>query len=284
MKIKDITLESLSKILYHKTSLVNAFRILESNKFLLTPSIYHKEEEKINPRRNYYYLSTSRSKISGYYKDDTSGVIFTLDGDLLSKNYSGTAVDYWGKEFRDITPDKFESEDRLFSKKPEIPNAAKYIKSIHILNSNNKSSKKIIEDIVSYSQKMSIPCYVYEDQKAWLTQNKNKVVSVDTSDSNEPALPPLQKSHMGSSTLINNLYELLSMNSFRDLSYDSFDLLKQIQYKQWGDIKTRLKVDFNSSKKSREETALLTREMNKLKLKTLDDVFNYILKKNFHKT
>lgn len=281
MRLNEIILESLSPILYHKTSISNAYKILNSNEFLLTPSIYHKEEDNINHKRNYYYLSTSRSKISGYYKDDTSGVIIALDGSKLSKNHSGKAVDYWGKDFRDMDPQKFESEDRLYSKKPKISNAMNYIKSIHIINSKSDAVVKFISSIVGISKSNNIPVFLYDDPKSWLLQDTKK--SIDISDYNDVD-KELVKSPKITRTngVIFLLYELLNAKSFREINYDGYDLHKRIKNKHmWGDIKSEIKHDYNYNKKSREDTHLLTRLMNRYKLKNLDEVFMFIQNKDF---
>lgn len=281
MRLTELINESLSPILYHKTSISNAYKILNTNEFLLTPSIYHNEEDKINHKRNYYYLSTSRSKISGYYKDDTSGVILVLDGNKLSKRYSGKAVDYWGKDFRDMDPQKFESEDRLYSKNPKIPNALSYIKSIHIMNSTSKQVMEFISSIIGMAQNSNINAFLYDDNKSWLLQDTKK--SIDISDKKEINTDLVKSPKISrTSGVIFLLYELLNAKSFREINYDGYDLHKRIKNKHmWGDIKSEIKHDYNYNKKSREDTHLLTRLMNRHKLKNLDDVFTFIQNKDF---
>ncbi len=180
--------EGVSPVLYHFMGITPAESVLRQNKFRLTAAPGTDTERKLQHGDRMYYLSTTRHKLGGYHLNNTStGVLFELDGDKLSQNYSGKAVDYWGpewypgKEAGGKGPEEKEAEDRLYSRKPYIPNASKYIKSVHVLydEQGQKTWAKVgayVRRLLINAKKQGIPAYIYTDKEAWILNDTRKAV------------------------------------------------------------------------------------------------------------
>lgn len=185
MKVQDILQEGISKVLYHFTSTINAEKICKDNEFKLTGSFGIDSEEELTHKDKVYYLSTSRHKRAGFTVSNVynNQVVFVLNGQKLSYNYSGKAIDYWGEDFRKNDPLKFESEDRIYHNKPVIPNALKYIDSVHILmrdmNTHNDIIARANRRLLICLKRNKIPYYVYDSVDNFLLQRKDKSVTID---------------------------------------------------------------------------------------------------------
>lgn len=173
--IRETLNEGVTDIIYHFTSNTNVVQILHNNTFELTFSVGSGPDYKINKGR-YYYLSTTRSKSSGYNQGD---VRLKLDGKKLSDNNKFTPVDYWNYPKSESDWDNkrsyiqalksLEQEDRIVSNKSTIHNAAKYILSIDLVLNRNTLPK-----IIYYAEKYNIPLYVYKSKEDLLL-SKNPI-------------------------------------------------------------------------------------------------------------
>lgn len=150
--------EGISSIVYHFTSIYALYKILLSQKFYLKTGVFrHSYEHTLSDGKRMYYLSTTRNKnaYEGYsngYKDE-GAVRITLDGEKLSHKYKGSPTNYWGDDsslgrIKYLNPNKVgqpmiwndevkqhrhdETEDRIWSFHPTIPNIMEYIKRIDI--------------------------------------------------------------------------------------------------------------------------------------------------------
>lgn len=129
MKIKEILSEGLSDVLYHLTSLIGAYKILQSGVFKLSIATDIEPELKVQEKDKTYYLSTARSKVNAYSQNHNfADVVFVLDGRRIGRKYSGKAVNYWYSEW--VSSDTYESEDRIYSNKNTMP--ADYITEMHV--------------------------------------------------------------------------------------------------------------------------------------------------------
>jgi len=169
----------ISKVVYHYCgSIRNAVQILKEDQFKLT---FVSGSDDVNlPKNKFYYLSTTRSPIGSYHVDDSSGVLLKLDGQKLQQNYIGNPVDYWGREFRKVAPSKNEMEDRIWSDKPVIKPATKYIDEIHIYNIAN--DPKYVRDLLIQAKRKNIPAFVYTDHQAAKVLDKRKAVPIKDLD------------------------------------------------------------------------------------------------------
>lgn len=181
--------EGISPVLYHfMRGPINALNILKQNQFKLTASPGTDTERHLQKGHRQYYLSTARHKLGGYHvKSEGNGIIFNLDGKKLAQNYTGKAVSYWGPDYYG-NPGSYkkgyeqkEAEDRIYSYKPFIPDAIKYIQEMHVLfdidTKYGKPSGPVYRRLIITAKRLGIPIYVYENNRDWLIQNKNKAVN-----------------------------------------------------------------------------------------------------------
>lgn len=185
---KNIT-EGISPVVYHYMPIRDAENVLKQNKFRLTASAGTGAEKALQKGDRMYYLSTTRHKLGGYHIDNSwMGVIFELDGSKLSQNYAGKAVDYWGAEWYGDPGDdkkgreKKEAEDRIYSYKPYIENANKYIKSVHVLY-DAEAQKRYdqlaidVRRIYISAKRLGVRPYLYTNKQDWLVQDTRKAVN-----------------------------------------------------------------------------------------------------------
>ena len=180
----------ISDVVYHFTQIGYATEILEDNKFALT--FVSGADDNNNFKNKYYYLSTTRSKTGSFHRDSNIGVLLKLNGVKLRNNYVGNPVDYWGREFRKVAPHKNEMEDRIWSDKPFIEPAIKYIDEIHIYFIGNESMKsdKIYNDqmkralrkLLLLAKKNRIPTYIYTDSQSANLLDKRKAIPLTKID------------------------------------------------------------------------------------------------------
>ena len=180
-RLKQLLMEGLSPVLYHATGVHHIVDILKSNSFQLTPSVgtsadlWHTKSGKL------YFMSFTRHKHGAYTTAHPGFGILKLNGRKLSQNYKGTAIDYWRDPKGEPVPARSqESEDRLFSDKPNIPNAKKYIEEIHVMVDPNDLRWPVIwRNLLILCKKSSIPLYLYEGKNDFMNQNKKNAISLD---------------------------------------------------------------------------------------------------------
>lgn len=183
MRIEDVLLEGISPIVYHFTNLRNLYDILHNNMIELSPGSFTKDVEAEKGKGG-YYLSTTRTRTGSFHVNQSFGALIKLDGKKLSQNLSGKAVDYYPTSMRDYNPKGFEQEDRIFSNKPQIDNAQKYILGIDILLSSSdiaatdslkKKYKQLAYTAYSYGKKNNINIRIYDNKKDFIAGSSNTV-------------------------------------------------------------------------------------------------------------
>ena len=179
-EFKQHLLEKLSAVVYHKTSIDGAYSILKHNEFILTSTIGREENQNAIPfenklvsqrkgKGNFYFMSFSQSKTGAFIRQKLrEGVVFTIDGDMLSHRYRGEPVDFFHDEnskkgivakFHHATD---ESEDRLITDKPSIPNAIKYIRFASFRFGHlSKNDTAIVRNMIDILKEKGIPYEVY---------------------------------------------------------------------------------------------------------------------------
>lgn len=189
MKIQQI-LEGISQILYHSTRAPGFERIMTDNQFQLTPDLGSQLERGFRKgSKKLYYFSTSRSRTGAYHyptKEYSTGtVLFVLDGrKLMADGYTGQALDYWADPEMPTYADNDEMEDRIYSTRPVIPNASKYITAVHIYYNpsvNAASAKTAPAQLRAgalAAKRAGIPTYVYTDIAAYNRLDKRASVGI----------------------------------------------------------------------------------------------------------
>lgn len=178
MKIQQI-LEGISQILYHSTRAQGFGKIMQDNQFQLTPDLGSSLERGFRQGRDkLYYFSTSRSRTGAYHyptKEYSNGtVLFKLDGrKLMADGYTGAPLDYWAYPEMPTYADNDEMEDRVYSKKPVIPNATRYITEIHIYYNpdvnatSTQTAPASLRAGAIAAKRAGIPVYVYNNIAAY---------------------------------------------------------------------------------------------------------------------
>ena len=178
--ITETTLEeAATAIVYHYSSVSAAAKILTSGEFHLSSVTGNKSEEKYAPPGYPYFLSTTRSKVGDYHRYVGNGaVMFVIDGNWLNHNYKTKAIDYWDSSWQHSHGTRTrESEDRVFSKTPEIPIDG--VTAIHVLiKEQSETRSPDIRTILITAKKRGIPSYLYNDESAWRLQDTRKSITI----------------------------------------------------------------------------------------------------------
>ena len=172
--LENIISEGASDILYHFMYSQYVLDMLQKNKLNMVAAIGKDSDYKIN-KNKFYYLSTTRSKSSGFRKGDSKIV---LDGRKLKQRYKITPVDYWNWPKNDkqdtsayiYSMKSLEQEDRIVTDKPSIPNAKDYLLGIHIYIRNKIGTD--VKKIIDICEKENIPIFIYDNQQNFFNQTK----------------------------------------------------------------------------------------------------------------
>jgi len=181
MRAKEFVAEAATSIVYHYTNTAAAAKILASGQFQLASSTGTQAETQYAIPGYPYFLSTTRSKTGDYHNRyvGSTAVMFVLNGAWLNNNYKSRPIDYWERSWlqSDGTRGR-ESEDRVYSRTPEIPANAKSIISVHVLIKEQKEYRGAeIRSALISAKTQGIPAYLYTDEQAWKLQNIRRAVS-----------------------------------------------------------------------------------------------------------
>ena len=177
--------EGISQVVYHFTNASALANILKTNKIMTSVAYGTDADANIN-KKKLYYLSLARSMTSTYTKSGRGAAVMKLDGRKLGETYKGAPVDYWGSGWATD-----EMEDRIFTDKPYIEPADRYIEEISVPMPIWDSGKKYTQTYTTHNiktakaieeegKKLGIPVYFYYDNANYRMQNKKKALtSVD---------------------------------------------------------------------------------------------------------
>lgn len=194
MKLR-VLLEALTSKVYHATTYGSAISILRNNIIKLSSNKEKGKHKKVEGKESYpYFLSLARTSTSSYIKDTLSdnGVVLEFDGNRLNQNFKGMAVDWHGNlshekrkglslrfDTKKVSKEEYlrfyEAEDRLFSKKPSILNARKFIKAVHVLEASGESMEVSQRELKEVAKE--IPVFIYNSLNDFIYMKKTKAVS-----------------------------------------------------------------------------------------------------------
>jgi hypothetical protein len=171
MQLDEILLrlnESLSRVAYHYTNINAAKQILTSGVFELSSGLGSVEQHYMPPGQ-YYFLSTTRTRVGGYHDIiGSSAVMFVLDGNWFNQHYRSRSVDYWlNRNPGELHHRAHEAEDRVFSPEPTIPIDG--VTAIHIYvspDADDQINAWARQCLIAAKQR-DIPTYLYRDKKSW---------------------------------------------------------------------------------------------------------------------
>lgn len=167
MKLNELLTEKISGVVYHYTNLPNAVEVLSSGNFALSHIVGSRLETGVSAEKYPYYMSLTRSLTGDFHQSASSGVMFNINGDYYNQRFRGGAVDWHYGSSRKSGAG--ELEDRIFSKKSEIP-AIPAITAVHVLY-NPADPSEDVKTIISLAEKNKLLVYVYKDSKLWIRQS-----------------------------------------------------------------------------------------------------------------
>lgn len=277
--------EGISSIVYHATEIYRLMKILQLNKFLLTPSIGTESDQEHNGKKM-FFLSTTRSKVGSYHypihQYSDGKCLLVLDGQkLMQDGFSGGPVDYWGGGA--LSKDNNEMEDRIISMKSEIPNALKYIKEIHIyMNTHKEKKDERLETMIRMLRKVLIDCktkgtpvFVYDSIPAFNLLQKDKV------DKNiDFKVQPESPDKWGQRKPTNYFapyMELLKKSNESQLSSEGKRYLNKFRYYQ-RDAIIGMKNDIHNHKTdaNRDNLMKLLKAMQQLGISSVQEFYDYV--------
>ena len=301
MRLFEFTnlLESLSKIVYHYTSLSAAHSIVTTGQFQLSSTTGNKVEASHAPEGYPYFLSTARSKTGGYHHTiGKSAVMFVLDGEYYNSRYKATPIDYW----QDRNPHNWmhsngtnrshETEDRIFAKTSTIPVSG--VSAVHVyVNSTNGYDEydafipRLARQTLLAAKSKGIAAYLYEDEAAWRKLDTSKAVPI----ANSTALksPSNDKPTGGRVrdrfSFLTPWLEVAFAKNKASLSKKAAELVYQIKYQKYyrADVAKRLSQDLANGGKpksiDRDATVKLITLMKTLKANTVAEFVDHMAEK-----
>lgn len=292
--------EMLSSKCYHFTTLDGLLRILKTNTFLLKTDVVSDTEHWEDKPRYRFFMSTTRVKdgrfgYNYFIKTDNMLVRITLNGDLLNANYRGKPINWkmhsnkirgYDSDLRSAESTKsksmynpdgrraqiqpfVENEDRVYSNKPSIPNADRYIERIDILTYISKDfvdidsqALDILQNIPSRFRNIT---HIYTTMKGFNRQDNN-TDKVDRSNVEDAIYPKVDVNLSQEDLKKIDLYEKEIYNFFtnydkltefvRNEEYDSdFEAIERHLYRDAADCEEyikKLNTDLYNSKKSKQ--------------------------------
>jgi len=275
----SLTQAGISDTVYHYTSISSAANILQENRFALT--FISGSDDIHKPKNKYYYLSTTRSKIGSYHisSAENFGVLFKLNGTSLRNNYVGNPVDYWGREFRKVAPSKNEMEDRIWSDKPFIEPATKYIEEVHIyfIDVTLESLKRHLKKLLMEAKKRKIPTYIYTEEESAKVLDKRKAIPLSKIDIKTGLEEPSRS--FGKFDHMAPWLELYEKDNVEHLSTEPFGGAKRrLNGFYYTDDISVFKTDIHNSKKGTPALHKIVEILKKNKW-SMEDFYKYLQKK-----
>jgi len=289
MKINEVLLESASSIVYHYTNTAAAARILTSGEFLLASSTGTQAEQGYALPGYPYFLSTTRSKVGDYHNRyvGNSAVMFVLNGNWLNHNYKTKPIDYWDRSWLHSggTRDR-ESEDRVYSRTPEIPANANSILEVHVLiNEQQEYRSPEVRTILLSAKKQKIPAFLYTDEKSWKLQDKRKTVSPGQAGDLLKGQQPTRRSYSPGRNYLEDWLELIYKKNKAELTTSAAKKLRSlIVYGQgYRNEDDGLGVDLSNARKpgnsDYRSAAKINDFMRRNNISTTVDLKNYLVDK-----
>jgi hypothetical protein len=246
--IEDIVTEGATSVLYHYTNIQPALKILQSGVFELTSSLGNKSEEKMAPKGYTYYLSTTRSKVGDYHRyAGSSAVMFVLDGDWYGQRYPVKPVDYWERMWQYSSERTRESEDRIFSKEPNISVGG--IRAMHVLLKEQQEHRSpATRKLLLLAKKKDIPAFLYTDENAWRLQDTRRSLSIKQAEPVLKGVEPSNRTYPSYGTL-DPWFELIYKKSKSELTPKADKLRNNILYYARPNEDNNLAVDISNERK-----------------------------------
>jgi hypothetical protein len=252
----------------------------------LSSTVGNDSEAQYAPPGYIFFLSTSRSKVGDYHRYlGAGGVMFVLDGRWLSSRYPVKPIDYFNRGWQHTLDRTRESEDRVFSRRPEM--SIDGVTAVHVLLTEPSEYRSpAARQLLIAAKTKGIPTYLYTDASAFRTQNTAKSVPIAqagdllkgqevTQGYRRPVrgLPARRGDRPWGKSSLLDWIELIRKQPGQPLSKSADDLRYNIAY--YSDRGEVLKNDFfNARKPNSEEYELANRlgaymQKNRLTIESL---------------
>lgn len=281
MRINEIIIESLSRIVYHYTKLSSALDIITSGNFQLSSSI-GSAEQSFAPKGKHYFLSTTRTKTGGFHRSTSSGVMFVLDGNWYNQRYHSRSIDYW--QDRDLKRSfrPHEAEDRLFSDKPAVPIGG--VKQVHVLVPADAHPVHRAEGrkIILAAKRQGIPVYYYDDEEAWKKLDINHTGNVQNLTGTKP---PVINNFTKFQISLRSWVELIYSKDKKQLSRNAKEIVRELPYSQYSSVMSNgLNIQMSNARKpdaslERKYAIKIIAFMTKNGMDTVDQLIAYLARK-----
>jgi hypothetical protein len=176
--------------LYHYTYLTKIAKIVSENKFELTYAKGADASTNKNFKRNFYLSCSTIARgrygtgSEGKYYDKNFQSIIELDASKVSDNYKIVPIDYWNYPDQDRSSSSRidETEDRIVSRNPSIPDAKKYIIAVHIFvpkqkekeDEWDKKRRLMCIDSINRIAQSGVDYYLYDNIKQFTLLRREK--------------------------------------------------------------------------------------------------------------
>jgi len=284
MRAQELLQERASPVLYHYTHAEAALDILTNNRFQLSISTGNKSEQEYAPAGYDYFLSLTRSKVGDYHRWASNGaVMFVLNGTWFNGRYPVKPIDYWARAWNYPGSARTrESEDRLFSKTPEI--AADAITQVHVLIKEQQQFRSpTIRKVLIAAKSRGLPVYLYTDESAWRLQDTRRSVSIKQAAALLKGIEPSRHRGVGRNYL-EAWIELLHKKSSQELSEPAKKLRYNLFYYASPREDQNLSIDISNARKpgegkTRAAAIEILKFMRQNRMQSTVDFKNYIKEK-----
>lgn len=282
--------------LYHITSHINASKIVKEDTLKFTFATGY--DSKIN-KDKFFYLSMSYDKWGRYAGSDNrelrsrvgfTNTILVFDSKALQQVGKLINVNYW--EPAEYKND--EKEVRFISNKQTLTPASKYIKEIHVLVPNKKSSYS--DDIRQQSirslltlENSDLPVYFYSDPGAFKLTLKSKSFSKVSDALDRGLRVKRSEKHVkhGAWNNVDHIIHLLVGTEPKVDRYKTVERLRDMIRRTYGsknymytDAVNSIEADLHNAKSSHDPSyQKLANIMLRLKLKSVSDIIDYVYNK-----
>ncbi len=276
--------ESTSEV-YHFTQFPRALSILNNGAFVLTPTL--KDIEKrvhkkagISPKKDTFFLSTTRSLVGSYHMRDNQGILFTLDVAKLKQYGTLRSVVYYKEEL----------EERLVSTESEIPVSVISGAKILIHRNTPASGLSTIRKIVMKLKQLGVPIKFVDDPKNWTHPGvgseevpENVMSAINTDRPRVKRVAPRSKSNTAFPNMVRFL--LLTKMTRKQLPDEAYRFLSR--YFTYRNDVSVLSAEFHnlihetigSDSGGKSTTHDLAKLLKKLNIQTEMDLFDFMKNK-----
>lgn len=288
--------------IYHYTYPNAITNIIKSNRINMSSNLGGGADKFGN---KVFFLSLSRTKSlkQGFISGREEPIRIVFDSRKLNNRFKSMPVDYWRD--KDRTWGKFEFEDRLLSDKPYMDDVNKYIIRIEgVVIPENSNMAKNAADLIKAADSLNIPIAIYANEKD-LTLKRNPIndkilkFAVEKDGNTRDDSRPYERDNILQNVLAIVLYDpyylapsggidklCADIEAYKkkngintEVSCSSvYDKIRGLQFNSY-DIKVGFKSSLHNlfksgrDSESREHILLLTKEMKKLGVSSIDDLY-----------